>query len=96
MSPLCKILWIRENQPDVFQRAKKFIGIKEYVFHRLFGEYRMDLSMTFLSSLFVLNNTRNGSMWLNTVAGMEEGARRLPPAADVSATQDPPAPYPEP
>jgi len=51
MSPLCKILWIRENQPDVFRRAKKFIGIKEYVFHRLFGEYLMDLSMASATGL---------------------------------------------
>lgn len=42
MSPLCKILWIKEHQPEVFNSAHKFIGIKEYVFYKLFGKYVVD------------------------------------------------------
>src|SRR6476469_4220215 len=39
MSPLCKIIWWRENNAKVFTKAHKFISIKEYVWHRLFNEY---------------------------------------------------------
>src|SRR5258706_12909574 len=34
MSPLAKLPWLRAGQPDVFAAAARFIGIKEYVFHR--------------------------------------------------------------
>lgn len=35
MSPLTKIIWLRQNRPDVFQTAHKFLGIKEFVLARL-------------------------------------------------------------
>ncbi len=37
MSPLTKIIWLRQNRPDVFHAAHKFLGIKEFVLARLFG-----------------------------------------------------------
>src|SRR5258706_6265405 len=36
MSPFCKLQWIKENQKELFDKAYKFIGIKEYVFYKLF------------------------------------------------------------
>lgn len=42
---LCKILWLKENEPEVFAKAHKFIGIKEYVWHKIFGEYEIDESL---------------------------------------------------
>ncbi len=44
-SPMTKILWLKENQPAVFARTAKFIGIKEYVWHYLTGAYVTDSSM---------------------------------------------------
>ncbi len=35
MSPLTKIIWLRQNRPDVFHAAHKFLGIKEFVLARL-------------------------------------------------------------
>ena len=51
MSPLCKLIWMKENQADLFNRAYKFIGIKEYVFLKLFGVYSMDVSMASATGL---------------------------------------------
>ena len=51
MSPFCKLLWLKENQNELFNRAFKFVGIKEYVFHRLFGEWCMDVSMASATGL---------------------------------------------
>jgi gluconokinase len=42
MTPLCKLLWLRSAEPAIFCSADKFIGIKEYVFLRLFGELVVD------------------------------------------------------
>jgi gluconokinase len=43
--PMTKILWLRENEPEVFAKTYKFISIKEYVWHYLTGEYVIDSSM---------------------------------------------------
>lgn len=52
MSPLCKLLWFRENQPQLIEKAHKFIGIKEYIFARLFDEYVIDYSLASATGLF--------------------------------------------
>lgn len=52
MSPLCKLLWYKEHQPEVIQRAFKFISIKEFVVHHLCGEYLVDYSIASATGLF--------------------------------------------
>jgi len=52
MSPLPKLCWLREHKPLLFDRAAKFIGIKEYVFFQLFGEYKVDFSIASATGLF--------------------------------------------
>lgn len=51
MSPLCKLLWLKENEPGIFKDAYKFIGIKEYVFYRLFNRYITDSSIASATGL---------------------------------------------
>lgn len=51
MTPLCKIVWLKENQPALFQKAATFISIKEYVWLKLFGEYEVDYSIASASGL---------------------------------------------
>lgn len=45
MSPLCKLMWMKDHLPGIFQSAHKFISIKEFVFFRLFGKYIVDRSV---------------------------------------------------
>lgn len=52
MSPLCKLIWLRKHAPSVFHEAKKFIGIKEFIFYYLFGEYVIDYSIASATGLF--------------------------------------------
>ena len=37
-----KILWVKENEPDVFARAKHVLLPKDYIRYRLTGDYAMD------------------------------------------------------
>ncbi len=55
MTPLCKIKWIKENQPGIFKRAHKFIGIKEYIFFKLFNKYIIDYSVASATGLLDIN-----------------------------------------
>lgn len=52
MSPLCKLMWMKENNPTVFNKAYKFISIKEFVCWRLFGQYMVDFSIASATGLF--------------------------------------------
>lgn len=52
MSPLCKIIWLRENEPQLFSKVSKFISIKEYIWFKLFGEYKIDYSIASCTGLF--------------------------------------------
>jgi len=52
MSPLCKIAWLRDEAPEVFQQTAKFISIKEYLLHHWFGQYVVDYSIASATGLF--------------------------------------------
>jgi gluconokinase len=52
MSPLCKIIWWRENQIEIFSKAHKFISIKEYIWYKLFNEFIIDHSIASATGLF--------------------------------------------
>ncbi|MBO9608491.1 MAG: gluconate kinase [Paenibacillaceae bacterium] len=54
MSPLLKLMWMKEYDPATFLAAYKFIGIKEFVFAKLFGEYAIDYSLASCTGLFNL------------------------------------------
>jgi len=54
MSPLCKVMWFREHEPNLFNRAAKFISLKEFVFYKLFGKYLIDYSIASATGLFDL------------------------------------------
>ena len=44
--PACKILWIRQNEPDVFARADKFLLVQDYLIYRLTGRIVTDGSIS--------------------------------------------------
>ncbi len=52
MSPLCKIIWLKENEPLIFKDAFKFISIKEFIWYKLFNVYETDHSIASATGLF--------------------------------------------
>lgn len=55
MSPLSKITWIRENEPEKFEKISRFVSLKEYVIYQLTGEFCVDYSMASATGLFNLD-----------------------------------------
>jgi len=51
MYPLYKIIWLRENRPEVFRNTWRYVTAKEYVLARLIGEYRVDYCLAAGSGL---------------------------------------------
>ena len=52
MAPVCKLAWLREQMPEVFAKARRFVSLKEYVWHHLFGEWVCDPAMASATGLF--------------------------------------------
>ncbi|MGR9050537.1 gluconokinase [Halobacillus faecis] len=45
MSPLSKVTWLVQEHPEIDSITCKYIGIKEYIFHKFFNEYVLDHSL---------------------------------------------------
>jgi xylulokinase len=58
-----KILWVRENEPEVYARAAHMLLPKDYIRFMLTGEYAMDMSEASGTSLLDVANRR----WSNEV-----------------------------
>ncbi|MFD1773922.1 gluconokinase [Paenibacillus rhizophilus] len=71
MSPITKLMWLREEQPALFKEASKFISIKEYVFAKLFGEYIVDHSIASATGMLNLERLEWDKEALN-IAGIDE------------------------
>jgi len=56
MSPLCKLIWLHDHQQEIFNKAFKFISIKEYIWFRLFDAYEIDHSIASSTGLFNIIN----------------------------------------
>lgn len=54
MSPLCKLIWLQQNDQKNFHNTHKFISIKEYIWFKLFAEFVIDYSIASCTGLFNL------------------------------------------
>jgi gluconokinase len=54
MSPLAKLIWFREHEPDLHGRARCWVGIKELALARLAGACAVDHSVASGTGLFNL------------------------------------------
>ncbi|MEX5707799.1 gluconokinase [Parafrankia sp. FMc6] len=54
MSPLAKLVWFREQDPETFAAVRRWVGIKEYILADLCGEWLVDHSVASATGLLDL------------------------------------------
>ena len=54
MSPLVKLLWFREERPELWDRVAHWVGVKEYVLQRLAGVLAVDESIASAMGMYNL------------------------------------------
>jgi gluconokinase len=54
MSPLVKLAWFREHEPEIFRRAKLWADLKSLILFDLLGEWVIDESLASASGLYNL------------------------------------------
>ncbi|NJL86110.1 MAG: gluconokinase [Leptolyngbyaceae cyanobacterium SM1_1_3] len=83
MSPLVKLVWLRHEQPDLFNQAARFISIKEYVLYRWLGEYVVDYSIANATGLFNMRSLDWDSEALAIAGVSADRLSRLVPTTHV-------------
>ena len=79
----CKILWMRQNEPDVFERAAKFILVQDYLIFRLTGTIVTDGSV----SCTTLNyDLLNNCWWKEIQDAIGITAKQLPEIVQPGTT----------
>jgi gluconokinase len=79
MYPVYKILWLRDNRPEVFRQARRYVSAKEYVGFCLTGTWQVDYSLA-AGSGFLNTDTLRWSDPALDLAGLRKD-QLSPPAA---------------
>ena len=56
MSPLAKLLWLRQQQPQIWQQSARFVSLKEWIWHHWFGVWEVDISVASSTGLYQLQS----------------------------------------
>lgn len=81
--PACKILWIKENEPQVFAGAAKFVLVQDFLVQRLCGNYVTDGSIS-CTTLFY--DITAHDWWPKAVQAVGINLHQLPQLLPVGAS----------
>ena len=70
--PAAKILWIKENEPEVFRKTHKFLLIEDYFIYRMTGEYVSEGSLLCSTVYWDINRKQYWPEMLNQLCITEE------------------------
>lgn len=56
MSPLVKLAWFRDHEPEIFERAKRWADLKSLILFDLLGEWVIDESLASATGLYNLRS----------------------------------------
>lgn len=83
MSPLSKLMWMREESPDLFEQAVRFISIKEYVLYQLLNRFVVDHSIASATGLLNLEQLQWDETALTAAGIRAEQLSELVPTTHV-------------
>lgn len=83
MSPLPKLMWMREESPDIFKNTVRFISIKEYVFYQLLNRFVVDYSIASATGLLNLQRLKWDEAALMIAGIQSEQLSELVPTTQI-------------
>ncbi|SFJ86562.1 gluconate kinase, FGGY family [Halobacillus dabanensis] len=88
MSPLSKVTWLVQEHPEIDSRTSKYIGIKEYIFHKFFNDYVLDHSLASATGMMNLENLDWDEEALNIAGISRDKLSRLVPTTEAFTNCD--------
>jgi len=79
----CKILWLKQNEPEAYSRVEKFMLVQDYLIYRLTGEYTTNDSVSCTSQYFDITKGRWWDAVLREIGINEKYLPRLVPPGEV-------------
>ncbi|MBE4906882.1 gluconokinase [Bacillus luteolus] len=83
MSPLVKLIWMKENNYEPYKNADKFVSIKEFLLYRWFGSTVVDYAIASATGLFDLHKHQWNKDSLKLAGISEEKLFRPVPPTEV-------------
>ena len=77
--PATKILWLKQNRPEIFHNAARYMLLKDYIVYRLTGTACADMSIATFSFYFDIYNK---VYWQDILDAIGITAAQLPPLAE--------------
>ena len=84
--PATKILWLKENRPEIFENTQTFMLLKDFVVYKLTGVKLADMSIATFSFYFDIYNKCYWEEMLNAIGISQD---KLPPLAEPCALAGP-------
>lgn len=56
MGPVYKLLWLKEDHPEVYAKTQYWVGLKEYILYRYFGQLKQEYNMAATTGLFNIHS----------------------------------------
>jgi gluconokinase len=85
MLPLAKLRWLAQNEPDLFRRTHRFVGLKELFIHRWTGEWLVDWGVAGATGMFAFA-ARTWSEQALQLAGIDAARLSAPVAPSTART----------
>jgi xylulokinase len=76
-APSAKVLWIKQNEPEVYARTYKMLDCKDYLQFRMTGVYGTDYTLSSATTMF---NPWEMGWWGDVLGAMEVPMEMLPTA----------------
>ncbi len=77
--PACKLLWVKNNEPDVWAKTKKIFLLEDYLLYKLTGKFVTEKTLQSSSLYF---DVRNGDWWDEILDLIGVGREMLPELLD--------------
>lgn len=77
--PACKLLWVKNNEPDVWAKTKKIFLLEDYLMYKMTGEFVTEKT---LQSSTIYFDIREGKWWEEMLDFIGVDATMLPRLAD--------------
>jgi sugar (pentulose or hexulose) kinase len=86
--PATKILWLKRNRPEVYEKAATYVLLKDYIVYRLTGKLAADCSVATFTFYFDIYNKCYWKRMLDFIGICEEQLPRLvEPCTEIGSLQ---------
>ncbi len=77
--PACKLLWVKENEPEVWERTERIFLLEDYLLYKLTGKFVTEKTLQSSTIYFDINN---GTWWKEMLDFIGVDEKKLPTLLD--------------